>query len=947
MNNNQTKNEIKRNDVDAEDLEGSTIKTYINTVDIFVDTTLDSLNSTIKKEIKVDKIEQTVKDFKSKIDTSPIEILIENTDTKKHIYEIIDKYYYVYLLLSLSFNLSLNDIRDILIKQSNIGQYKFDTENVSLILRLSNLIIDINIIVDNIDDYAKIPNIKQKKNALNFLSLVGIDDVKKLFTKKNINYKHNILKYVIFLEIYVNSDKTTIFKIIENEELSKTEFTYIEIIESLIEEIDYTTIEKLFKGDKGMADNIYDMLLDTDNANVSKYLSIDEKINILFNNNILIPITDEFLRYHKDSETYDKNTTTVKLSSKDAIKSKKENTKIKYIVSKINKLINYHTILQKNDKVAIEEVNKIIYPSLEYRKVVIINELEELNIINKINNQGKKVIENNDYYSDLLSFRVYPYINYLDTNFNGFGFKFNNTKLAIRYCNFEFKDQDKYPNQYKNNIQVRVAPENHLVNIVGVAINPFKLYTIVRRLGASLCTKLNNTLNISNRKNGYINTVNILKNLLNNNISYKTLPYWLFDRNTDKIKIDSYENLAKMNHEEYFKFLLANIYDQLIVITYEQIISKINEIKNIKLFNANSVINDVFNNIININNTDYYNEILNYLYLKKLMIADVPAYDKNENKIPGLNSELIKIPSYKGDKRKEAVILIKKQEYLTGEADGEVDELFESSLCQHQISWNNINIHKKKDPNKFTQLLFEFTKKFVVENKDNDFICKSCSQLVDIKSYIGDSFENASGLSISVSLETSLENIAEYEKYNKAIKNMDKIVEKLAYVSDIKYYLGNTPTNKYHRQDVIKNTIDLITNQFLNFDTANINMRKERMESANKLYGISKELSNYFIFDMDNNLFTYSSKDVDKFKKYKNNNIYAYMVFLYICDINIIQITQLAYDKIINYIIFDKFANHMFDGLLIRINNGNDVKPIIQYKLLCYVIYYLSAMIIK
>lgn len=86
------------------------------------------------------------------------------------------------------------------------------------------------------------------------------------------------------------------------------------------------------------------------------------------------------------------------------------------------------------------------------------------------------------------------------------------------------------------------------------------------------------------------------------------------------------------------------------------------------------------------------------------MIADVPAYDKNENKIPGLNSELIKIPSYKGDKRKEAVILIKKQEYLTGETDGEVDELFESSLCQHQISWNNINIHKKKDPNKFTQL---------------------------------------------------------------------------------------------------------------------------------------------------------------------------------------------------------------------------------------------------
>jgi hypothetical protein len=28
-------------------------------------------------------------------------------------------------------------------------------------------------------------------------------------------------------------------------------------------------------------------------------------------------------------------------------------------------------------------------------------------------------------------------------------------------------------------------------------------------------------------------------------------------------------------------------------------------------------------------------------------------------------------------------------------------------------------------------------------------------------------------------------------------------------------------------------------------------MRKERLESAYKLYGVNKDLSNYFIFDMD------------------------------------------------------------------------------------------------
>ena len=53
------------------------------------------------------------------------------------------------------------------------------------------------------------------------------------------------------------------------------------------------------------------------------------------------------------------------------------------------------------------------------------------------------------------------------------------------------------------------------------------------------------------------------------------------------------------------------------------------------------------------------------------------------------------------------------------------------------------------------------------------------------------------------------------------------------------------------------------------------------------------------------------------------------------------------YDKLVNFTIFDKFAISLFDGLQIRINNGNDVKSLSNYKLLCYIIYYFSGMIIK
>lgn len=923
---------------------------YINSIDIFIDKSIDTLNDLIKGEIKINQIDKLISGLHSKLDYTDLNVVLTDEKTIKVIKDTISKYFYLYCLLRLAFINNIDEIRDLLIKQEKIGKFVLDTNNIYLVIYYATMIIDINLIIKNMNDLTKVPDIQKKTNALNFLNNLGQDFVTEIFIKNNKSYKHNVLKTIIFREIYKTTDMPNIIKLIELEELSKAEFTYIDIVDSLIDEIDYDTIEKLFSSKdtrKDMAEYMYEMLVDYETKFDTQTVSQEQKINELFNNNILIPITDEFLRYHKDSERYEKNVGTQKIDPRERT-SKKDNTKIRYIVTKINKLIDYHNIKKKGDKNSIEELNKLLYPSLIYRKVVIINELEELSIINKIINQGKHAMENNEFYSDLISFRSYPYINFKDVNKYGFQFKFDNTKLALRYCNFEYKDAEKFPMQYKNYIQTRVAPKDNYVNIVGVAINPVHLDDPLRKKETATCIKLSGTTDISNGKNGYMNTLKVIKNLVNNDVGYQMMPYWIFNKNNDKIKMKTYENLSQMNSEEYFKFLISKIYDELISVTYERIINKINQNLDLTLFGTKEIINSIQNSLITIYNSNYYNDVLSYIYYRKFSLSNLPLYDKNENKIPGLNSKLIKIPTYKETEKKEATILIKKQEFLTGVAEEEIDELIESSLCQHQITWNLINIYKKKDPNKFNQALFEFIKKYVTENKDKEYICTSCYQYVDVKKYMHDSFTSSiNNVALSVPLEANLENVPEYEKYSKAIKNMDKIVEKMAYISGVQLYLGNNPTNKYRRQDIIKYTIDLILLQNLNYDTSNINMRKERLESSYKLYGVNKDLSNYFIFDMDNNLFTYSSKDTDKYKRYKNNNILGYIVFLILCELNFGQIIQLNYDKLVNFTIFDKFAISLFDGLQIRINNGNDVRNLSNYKLLCYIIYYFSGMIIK
>jgi len=290
---------------------------------------------------------------------------------------------------------------------------------------------------------------------------------------------------------------------------------------------------------------MYELLVNYEVEMETKEISIDDKINILFESKLLIPITDEFLRFHKESEKYDKILNNKNITDK----IRKENTKIKYIITKINKVADIYNIVNTNNIANIEEIDKLLYPSLAYRKVVIINEIEELFIISKIINQGK-TLSVNEYYEDLLNYRKYPYINFKDANRNSFQFRSNETKTAIRYCNFEFMDQTKYPTQYKNYLQVRTIGKENIVEIVGVAINPMKFeYATKKNRDGMVCVKLNNTLELSrNKNNGYLSTLSVLKKQISEDLNFKILPYWIFDKENDKIKIQSYENLSNLNH---------------------------------------------------------------------------------------------------------------------------------------------------------------------------------------------------------------------------------------------------------------------------------------------------------------------------------------------------------------------------------------------------------------
>lgn len=751
---------------------------------------------------------------------------------------------------------------------------------------------------------------------------------------------HSVCKYLLYNYYFLKNDKGDVFNILEEFELSTLESKYIEILESTTSDINYDMLEKVLSDrfSQSFIDDMYQLLLNVDEE---QDLTIEQKLSYLFKRKILIPITDDFLRYNKSSESYDQNTTI----DENIRTNKKNNTKIKYIINKMNDAIDYYKT--KNDKV--------FYQPLIYRHAVLVNNLEEVDILKKLLLVHNKTDEQISQYEELNTLRRYPYQNFRDFKSYGFNFESDFTVRSIRSPILEYKNIDKFDFIKNQRIDWRIINKNNSGNIVGIAI-PNKIPDSVDMVTdevtgiltdipvTSFDKKIHSLIPLDSAKKGTINTVlHMLKKMILLNSDNKNIYCWLFDKKQDIHK--KFSEIETFPQDEYYKIIISYFYDEIINITYDRIM---NVLSNSTFTSPYFLLHEAYNiekTLLPLSQT-FRNNLNYYVYNEKIPspkpdeLFDMSENYINKNLIPLLNTNIELIP-------KKSIVKISIDD-LNNRSLEYLSEEHSNATCQHFITWDRIKQLRSSYPNKFNDKLNSYIKEFVIANSDNDFICKSCSETVPIKKYLSHwASDTEEGITITLSLQTTLENVAEYEKYSVAIKNMSKILEKIASSIGLSYMIGAKITSDLKRQELIKALIDLITSQFSKLRENSAEERIKRLNDSQKKYGISPSLTQFFLFELKNELFSFSSKDVDKFKIPKVNNIMAYMIILLLNEMNESVIKGFPNDKIINYYMFDKIGYNLFDGLFIRINNANDIVNVKEYKLLCYVIFILSGFVVK
>ena len=205
----------------------------------------------------------------------------------------------------------------------------FNTESNANIFKMITIIEELEKFILHSKSKSKTP-FKSTSQFTDFLNNFEPEEFEKIiesFTTKNkTTNEFNIIRFLLYTQLY-EKEKKDIFRTIETSESTDEEFIFIEIIVPYNVLIDINSIEDIlspYEIKMHMADKIYD-LINVDEGKIldetkKNFIDYDRKIQLLFDNKIVIPIVDDFMLYHKNNEKYEESFKTAQ--------NKNENTKI-------------------------------------------------------------------------------------------------------------------------------------------------------------------------------------------------------------------------------------------------------------------------------------------------------------------------------------------------------------------------------------------------------------------------------------------------------------------------------------------------------------------------------------------------------------------------------------------------------------------------------------------
>jgi len=417
--------------------------------------------------------------------------------------------------------------------------------------------------------------------------------------------------------------------------------------------------------------------------------------------------------------------------------------------------------------------------------------------------------------------------------------------------------------------------------------------------------------------------------------------YWIYDKEEDKKYILSYTS-----SNEIMNYLYENLYnviiDQINKQTFKGLKDKKEMTENELLVIINTNFKNfpelVFNNL-NINKLRLSNEQKNILK-SKIITENKP--DKYKDNLYGLDDNYIKLPDIKLEKKKKVLIIDTSAALLEN-----MNNKQENAVCIHVIELENISKLINNDPIRYNSLMQEFVYKYVGELDNGTRVCKSCGEKIFLdRMGVAGSFDehqhfNISSIDLLSGELRRLSDIKEYRAYKETIKILDGLVNKIGKILNLLYLAGDGYEQKKQRNVQVKSIIDMIKYNTQFFDKKTMDARYELGE---KEYGINKSFTDFFSFDLTDDILRQNENTKDYQKNKKINNIMIYILINLILSIDEKNIYNMSRNNKCDINSFKKFLNTgIFKNIKIKLENSTEY--ITKYPVLCYLIFIFACFI--
>jgi hypothetical protein len=1013
---------------------------YANQIDTYIDLVLNrfylrTLEEPIYQKLTADggvinlveyreEINSYIRTFVDAIDITPIIKLINNKDNFILVIDIIKRYiaYYFFLLIAYHYPGTIKDFRNNIIQYSKLQESSgdvirnfFDSDNNHQLVTFFKLIKDASRILLMTDLQLKTINRESVKEALTLIQSLGktyVDSYLLEIKEENDNVSvtiniHGLIKTLVFRQIYYFQDRDKVFEILNEIEEDESEYIYIDVVVNTNANTDYETIRNALTGRRDAnytALEFFEIIQAT--MKIVSVKTADEKNLDLIRYPFVTPIVDDFMRYHRDTERLEveieqshlltntgNNVRNIQMALLQQQKKKKDVTRIQVIVNKVDIISDYYSPSVKNNERLHKEIAKLFQNPFSYRKAIMHNHQDEVNVANKMQNQGRRFLEGNEYFQELQEIIYNTYFNFKD--FRTYGTTVGITSelpiKVLRYCNIEFKTN--HPNSF---VEVRSGSPDSLINLVGLAIGPVNGDLIdcvtkeklidIRSVVINYLDKKQTGGKVSSVKstNGYQIYLGIIKlfyidpitavieehigafknrvKLVRNSDSIvsinpdiaSSIIYWEYDTTLDTFDMSTYESFQESNFVEYIRFMNASLAESI----HQMLLSKLHRL----ISGARSQPLYLIEEMVQLFDTAYRmglteqkkTEMINKYYLRRLKISDsVPA----SNQLP------IGRPIYQ-EEPETGMFLIRidtrdfthLRPYVKIEAyskEGRALLNMPRKLCQHEEEWKYVDEMKDGNINEFNNAITGFTEKYSIQTPNKEFVCRICGELLPIKDYVADgSFDDAAQKFVSsyVSVDIPLEEHMEYAKYPLTIKFLDSFVNRVSLVTGINVYTGGDKRARQSRQGLIKNILDII----LEHNAMNIKKKVSddiRAKFIKEKYGIDERSNSVYFFDLNDVIFKpdpSATAAESNERNLKYNNILLYFLIIFFSELNGPQIVSMTTDGYSNIYHYLNKSIGLFRNLRIKTNTTDlETLPITDYPVLCYLLHTISYYLIR